>query len=260
MASGEGRGYFVSRETGVHRGVRRGAGPRDGCRSQQSSKTESKKRPSKFESSKYGHETHGASVSVKTAWKPRGYSSDSFQLKPTHNDHYGHPRHHSLGNGSRMRTSEMKKEGARERKRSSSPISGKRQQNQRQSEGGLLKQFKSCEEQLTLAVQQWEERVTAFSHVETLGTQLWTLYQQLLEENMANAVREGLSLRVWRCFHYPTIEVLRKQQHKTGIFSPLSSSPCLLIFSILLLFLPFLLFLSNGCLLGNSLFCTQGTN
>ena len=235
MASGERRGYLASRESNGRdqsQGVRRSARQKNGWRDQQSSKTENKQRrkPDDTTSPRLWQECDGVGARNGTARRMRSSGGDAFQLKPTRTEP-AQPRRQSVGNGDGRRSFEGR--GERRRSSSSSSDGQQRGENLKGPERGFLNQFKSYEGLVSRAVQQWRENAAGFGQVETAGSQLWSLYWHLLEENIGSVVREGLSLRVWRCLHYPTIETLRKQQQKTGISSSFSLS---LLFLLSLLF------------------------
>ena len=71
--------------------------------------------------------------------------------------------------------------------------------------------LKMMEEKMSKVIQLWREGQAGYQEVKPLVTSVWQLYLSLLNEDMERAVRDSLGQRIWQKFHYPVIEVMRKQ-------------------------------------------------
>ena len=76
--------------------------------------------------------------------------------------------------------------------------------------------LRRSEEKATYSIRVWRDGRAVYRDVEPNVSSVWFRYQGVLECGMERAVRESLGQRVWRCIHYPVIELLRKPGQRNG--------------------------------------------
>lgn len=143
-------------------------------------------------------------------------SDNALQLEPSTGD--GRPRAGCPLQPLRTDGAKNEEKTSPSRKREVHHVREKRRESERQrGRGGEMGKrdseislLRRSEERANEAIQLWRDGCGGYADVEPHVTSVWFRYQGVLECDMERAVKENVGQRVWRCIHYPIIELLRK--------------------------------------------------